>query len=103
MIMGAGKSTVVCPLLALLLADGKSLVTLVVPKGTRGRIRCCLLLSFVGCEFMLLLFLVYVGGGVVVVVVVVFYYSVLFPSFNNFSASGYVEGYSAKYFLASDH
>merc|ERR1712038_909577 len=31
MIMGAGKTTVVAPLLALMLADGKSLVTQVVP------------------------------------------------------------------------
>ena len=31
MIMGAGKTTVVAPLLALILADGKSLVTQVVP------------------------------------------------------------------------
>jgi hypothetical protein len=31
MIMGAGKTTVVTPLLALMLADGKSLVTQVVP------------------------------------------------------------------------
>ena len=31
MIMGAGKTTVICPLLALLLANGKSLVTLVIP------------------------------------------------------------------------
>ena len=32
MIMGAGKTTVVAPLLALMLADGKSLVMSVVPK-----------------------------------------------------------------------
>ena len=31
MIMGAGKTTVVAPLLALILADGKSLVTQVMP------------------------------------------------------------------------
>jgi hypothetical protein len=31
MIMGAGKTTVVAPLLAMILADGKSLVTQVVP------------------------------------------------------------------------
>ena len=32
MIMGAGKTTVIAPLLALMLADGKSLVLSVVPK-----------------------------------------------------------------------
>ncbi|KAH8067983.1 hypothetical protein JL721_7203 [Aureococcus anophagefferens] len=43
MIMGAGKTTVVAPLLALMLADGKSLVVSVVPKAllemTRARLR----------------------------------------------------------------
>ena len=32
MIMGAGKTSVVAPLLALILADGKSLVLSIVPK-----------------------------------------------------------------------
>ena len=45
MIMGAGKTTVICPLLALLLADGKSLVTLVVPSAllemSRSVLRAC--------------------------------------------------------------
>ena len=31
-IMGAGKTTVACPLLALFLADGSKLVTLAVPR-----------------------------------------------------------------------
>ena len=43
MIMGAGKTTVVAPLLALMLADGESLVVSVVPKAllemTRARLR----------------------------------------------------------------
>ena len=43
MIMGAGKTTVVAPLLALILADGKSLVTSVMPHAllemTRGVMR----------------------------------------------------------------
>ena len=45
MIMGAGKTTVICPLLALLLADGKSLVTLVIPSAlldmSRDVMRTC--------------------------------------------------------------
>ena len=45
MIMGAGKTSVICPLLTLLLANGKSLVTLVVPSSllemSRSVLRAC--------------------------------------------------------------
>jgi hypothetical protein len=40
MIMGAGKTSVVAPLLALILADGKSLVLSVVPKALVEMSRC---------------------------------------------------------------
>ena len=43
--MGAGKTTVICPLLGLLLANGQSLVTLVVPSAllemSRSVLRAC--------------------------------------------------------------
>ena len=39
MIMGAGKTTVVCPLLSLILADGSSLITLAVPPALLSQSR----------------------------------------------------------------
>ena len=45
MIMGAGKTTVICPLLSLLLADGQSLITQIVPSAlldmSRSILRSC--------------------------------------------------------------
>ncbi len=40
LIMGAGKTTVIAPLLALMLADGQSLVTQVLTRTNPGPARC---------------------------------------------------------------